>query len=176
MTPASGIWDAWGGAAVVRLGHDHRHRSGGRHQGAGRHACLCATGAFYPTHLRRSSPNLLIDRAPSGTGQGRSDVLGRRVRADGAALKLARQYHVERGDNRDAARLSRAKPSYHGNTRPPLATGGTPDAATRSAPLLIGRQAISDAAYDYACERGRIEGDFALRRPNLLTPRSRPRA
>jgi adenosylmethionine-8-amino-7-oxononanoate aminotransferase len=84
-----------------------------------------------------------------------------------AALKLARQYHLERGDDARAKVIARA-PSYHGNTLAALATGGHAGRRAPFAPLLMEVSHI-DAAYAYRMQKDEeSEEAFGLRMANLL--------
>lgn len=93
--------------------------------------------------------------------------LGSGSEAMEAALKLARQYHVERGETGRAHIIARA-PSYHGNTLGALAVSGHAGRRAPFAPLLIETQHI-DATYNYRLQQdGESEGAFGLRMANQL--------
>jgi len=93
--------------------------------------------------------------------------LGSGSEAMEAALKLARQYYLERGEP-ERARIIARKPSYHGNTLGALATGGHAGRRAPFDPLLMDVSHI-DAAYAYRMQKaGETEADFALRMANLL--------
>jgi adenosylmethionine-8-amino-7-oxononanoate aminotransferase len=93
--------------------------------------------------------------------------LGSGSEAMEAALKLARQYHLERGDKRRSKIIARDK-SYHGNTLAALATGGHKQRQEPFAPLLI------DVAHIPPCYKYRYKNDnetdqqFGLRMANTL--------
>lgn len=160
--------DACGGAAVSCLGHSH--------QGV-RDAIKSQVDklAFAHTGLFTNEPSealseFLIKRAPTGTGEGRVMYLGSGSEAMEAALKLARQYHLERGDTGRSKIIAR-KPSYHGNTLGALATGGHAGRRAPFAPLLMDVSHI-DAAYAYRLQKsGETKENFALRMANLLEQR-----
>mgnify|MGYP005747773161 FL=1 len=98
---------------------------------------------------------------------GRIMYLGSGSEAMEAALKLARQYHLERGEPKRSNIIARA-PSYHGNTLGALATGGHAGRREPFQPLLMDVSHI-DAAYEYRMRReGEAGADFALRMANLL--------
>ncbi|WP_394198501.1 aspartate aminotransferase family protein [Litoreibacter albidus] len=157
--------DACGGAAVSCLGHDHpKVREAIKAQ--------VDTLAFAHTGEFTNAPaealaDFIIERMPDGTGNGRVMYLGSGSEAMEAALKLARQYHLERGDSARTKIIAR-KPSYHGNTLGALATGGHAGRRAPFAPLLMDVSHI-DAPYPYR-QRGSAEseGDYALRLANLL--------
>ncbi len=157
--------DACGGAAVSSLGHDN----------AAVRKAICDqvnTLAFAHTGLFTNKwaeelSDYLIAHAPEGTGEGRVMYLGSGSEAMEAALKLARQYHVERGETGRAHIIARA-PSYHGNTLGALAVSGHAGRRAPFAPLLIETQHI-DATYNYRLQQdGESEGAFGLRMANQL--------
>lgn len=162
--------DACGGAAVSCLGHDNaRVRDAIKAQLD--HVAFAHT-SFFTNEPAEELAQFLIDRAPSGTGKGRVMFLGSGSEAMEAALKLARQYHLERGETARTRIIARA-PSYHGNTLGALATGGHAGRRAPFQPLLLDVDHI-DAAYEYRMRReGESEGDFALRMANLLDERIR---
>lgn len=157
--------DACGGAAVSSLGHDN----------AAVRKAVCDqvnTLAFAHTGLftnrwAEELSDYLVAHAPEGTGEGRVMYLGSGSEAMEAALKLARQYHVERGDTARAHIIARA-PSYHGNTLGALAVSGHAGRRAPFAPLLIETQHI-DATYNYRLQQdGETEKAFGLRMANQL--------
>lgn len=109
----------------------------------------------------------LVDRAPPGFGEGAMLVLGSGSEAMEAALKLARQYWVERGEPRRGKIIARDM-AYHGNTLGALAAGGHEGRRAPYAPLLIDVARIP-ACHEY---RGRREGesleDYGLRMADAL--------
>ncbi|MGJ8616333.1 MAG: aspartate aminotransferase family protein, partial [Sulfitobacter sp.] len=160
--------DACGGAAVSCLGHDNK---------AVRDAVTAQinTLAFAHTGLFTNEPaeklaDFLISRAPEGTGEGRVMYLGSGSEAMEASMKLARQYHLERGDGARTKFIARA-PSYHGNTLGALAVGGHAGRRAPFAAMLIDVEHI-DAAYAYRMQReGESEADFARRMADQLEDR-----
>lgn len=160
--------DACGGAAVSSLGHDN----------AAVRAAVAKqmeTLSFAHTGLFTNQPaedlaDYLIARAPKGTGDGRVMYLGSGSEAMEAALKLARQYHLENGQP-ERARIIARMPSYHGNTLGALAVSGHAGRRAPFAPLLVDVEHI-DAAYAYRFQQeGEGETDFALRMANQLEER-----
>lgn len=157
--------DACGGAAVSSLGHDN----------AAVRKAICDqvnTLAFAHTGLFTNQcaeelSDYLIAHAPEGTGEGRMMYLGSGSEAMEAALKLARQYHVERGDTDRAHIIARA-PSYHGNTLGALAVSGHAGRRAPFSPLLIETHHI-DATYNYRLQKNdESEEAFGLRMANQL--------
>ena len=157
--------DACGGAAVSCLGHDNfKVREALKVE---LDNIAFAHSGFFTNRPAEELAQFLIDRAPIGTGQGRIMYLGSGSEAMEAALKLARQYYLERGEPQRSNIIARA-PSYHGNTLGALATGGHAGRRRPFKPLLINVSHI-DAAYEYRMRReGEAEEDFALRMANLL--------
>ncbi|WP_299560953.1 aspartate aminotransferase family protein [uncultured Sulfitobacter sp.] len=160
--------DACGGAAVSSLGHDN----------AAVRKAICDqvnTLAFAHTGLftnpwAEELSDYLVSHAPDGTGEGRVMYLGSGSEAMEAALKLARQYHVERGETGRAHIIARA-PSYHGNTLGALAVSGHAGRRAPFAPLLIETQHI-DATYNYRLQQeDESDEDFGLRMADQLEAR-----
>lgn len=152
--------DACGGAAVSSLGHDNRRvRDAIRDQLE--KLSFAHTGLF-TNEPAEALADHLVARAPEGTGEGRVMYLGSGSEAMEAALKLARQYHLERGDTGRTKIIARA-PSYHGNTLGALAVGGH---AGRRAPFAAMLMDVShiDAAYAYRMRKDtETEDEFAAR-------------
>jgi adenosylmethionine-8-amino-7-oxononanoate aminotransferase len=160
--------DACGGAAVSCLGHDDaRVRDAIKAQLD--KVSFAHTGSFTNAPAEELA-EFLVKRAPKGTGAGRVMYLGSGSEAMEAALKLARQYHLERNEPSRTRIIARA-PSYHGNTLGALATGGHAGRRAPFQPLLMEVDHI-DAAYDYRLRHDdETEADFALRMANLLDAR-----
>ena len=157
--------DACGGAAVSCLGHDNAKVRDALTAEIAQVAF--AHNSFFTNAPSEDLASFLIDRAPNGTGKGRVMYLGSGSEAMEAALKLARQYYLERGETERTRIISRA-PSYHGNTLGALATGGHAGRRAPFQPLLMEVSHI-DAAHAYRMRTdGEAEDDFALRMANLL--------
>ncbi|WP_434713533.1 aspartate aminotransferase family protein (plasmid) [Rhizobium sp. YTUHZ045] len=162
--------DACGGAAVSCLGHDNaRVRSAIKAQ---IDRIAFAHTSFFTNEPAEELASFLVARAPEGTGNGRVMFLGSGSEAMEAALKLARQYHLERGEAARTRIIARA-PSYHGNTLGALATGGHAGRRAPFQPLLLEVDHI-DAAYEYRMRKdGESEANFARRMADLLDQRIR---
>lgn len=160
--------DACGGAAVSCLGHDNARVRQAIHDQTDRLA-FAHTGVFTNDPAEDLAAELLR-RTPAGTGEGRAMFLGSGSEAMEAALKLARQYHLERGDSarhRFIARLG----SYHGNTLGALAIGGHAGRRAPFAPMLMQVDHI-DPCYAYRFRKpGEAEQDFGHRMADLLEER-----
>ena len=157
--------DACGGAAVSCLGHDHpKVREAIKAQVD--KLAFAHTGSF-TNQPAEDLASHLVAHAPEGTGAGRVMYLGSGSEAMEAALKLARQYYVEKGEPERSQIIAR-KPSYHGNTLGALATGGHAGRRAPFSPLLIEVNHI-DAPYAYRLkDDSESEAEFALRSANLL--------
>ena len=111
--------DASGGAAVSCLGHGHPDVIAALHEQLDRLA-YAHTG-FFTTEVAEQLADRLIETAPKGIDHvylvsGGSEAIE-------AALKMARQYFVEKGEPQRRHIIARRQ-SYHGNTLGALATGG----------------------------------------------------
>ncbi len=84
-----------------------------------------------------------------------------------AALKLARQYHLERGDN-GRERVIARRLSYHGNTLGALAAGGSAWRRAPYAPLLIDVSLV-DPCFEYRfAEPGETAEQYGRRAASAL--------
>jgi len=134
ITDAAGrrYLDASGGAAVSCLGHGHPDVLASMHRQID--ALAYAHTSFFSTAVAEELADALIERAPSGVSHvylvsGGSEAME-------AALKLARQYFVEKGEPQRSRFIARRN-SYHGNTLGALAVGGNAWRRQQFAPLLI---------------------------------------
>ena len=105
--------DACGGAAVSALGHSNATVIQAIKDQLDKVAY--AHTSFFTNEPAEELAELLVARAPQGFGAGRVMYLGSGSEAMEAALKLARQYHVERGDV-DRGYIIGREMAYHGNT------------------------------------------------------------
>lgn len=145
------VLDAAGGAAVSALGHGHPRVIEAICEQTRRLAY--AHTATYTTAPAEALADELVGDAPGGLTHAWFVSSG----SEGieAALKLARQYWVERGEpGRD--RVIARRQSYHGNTLGALAAGGHPGRRALYAPLLAPAYSHVSPAYAY---RGRAEGE-----------------
>jgi adenosylmethionine-8-amino-7-oxononanoate aminotransferase len=124
--------DASGGAAVSCLGHDHPEvKTAIRAQ---LDKLPYAHTSFFTTEAAEQLADRLIEDAPEGLSHvyfvsGGSEAVE-------AALKMARQYFVERGENQRRYFIARRQ-SYHGNTLGALSTGGNLARREMFAPILL---------------------------------------
>jgi adenosylmethionine-8-amino-7-oxononanoate aminotransferase len=135
--------DASGGAAVSCLGHSHPDVLSAMR--AQLDTLAYAHTSFFTTQVAEELADDLVAHAPSGIGHvffvsGGSEAVE-------AALKLARQYFVERGEPQRRYVIARRQ-SYHGITLGALAVGGREWQRQKFAPLLIETHHVSPV-YEY---------------------------
>lgn len=145
-------FDGSGGAAVSCLGHgDPDIIAAIQHQAE--QLAFAHTG-FFTSEPAEELADLLISRAPGDLK--RVYLVSGGSEATEAALKLARQYHVECQEPQRKHVIARRQ-SYHGNTLGSLAAGGNVFRRTQFAPLLIDVSHISPC-YEYV---GRLPQETA---------------
>jgi adenosylmethionine-8-amino-7-oxononanoate aminotransferase len=150
--------DASGGAAVSCLGHSHPRVIEAVQAQVGQLAY--AHTSFFSTEVAERLADRLIADAPPGIG--RVYFVSGGSEAIEAALKMARQYHVERGEPQRRHIIARWQ-SYHGNTLGALAVGGNKARRGTYAPLLIDVPHISPC-YAYRERRDdETEEQYGLR-------------
>ncbi|EKF41251.1 hypothetical protein NA8A_17198 [Nitratireductor indicus C115] len=155
--------DASGGAAVSCLGHGHVDVI---------EAIKAQTEklAYAHTSFFTNEPaERLADRLIAGAPEGISHVyfVSGGSEANEAALKMARQYFVEKGELQRRNIIARRQ-SYHGNTLGTLATGGNEWRRDPFRPLLIDTHHI-DPCYAYRYRKpGESEEDYAARAAGAL--------
>jgi adenosylmethionine-8-amino-7-oxononanoate aminotransferase len=139
--------DASGGAAVSCLGHSHPDVLAAMREQLDRLAY--AHTSFFTTQVAEELADELVAHAPEGIEHvyfvsGGSEAIE-------AALKLARQFFVERGEVQRRHFVARRQ-SYHGNTLGALAVGGNEWRRRQFAPLLIETSHVSPC-YEYRDRR-----------------------
>ena len=139
--------DASGGAAVSCLGHGHPDVRAAMHAQLDKLAY--AHTSFFTTDVAEALADRLVADAPAGISHvyfvsGGSEAIE-------AALKMARQYFVEKGEPQRRNVIARRQ-SYHGNTLGALATGGNEWRRAQFAPLLIETHHI-DPCFAYRLRR-----------------------
>lgn len=135
--------DGSSGAAVSCLGHSDRGVIDAIKAQLDR--LPYAHTSFFSTEPMEALADELIARAPRGMG--RVYFVSGGSEAIEAALKLARQYFVERGETGRRYVIGRRQ-SYHGNTLGALAVGGNMWRRQQFEPLLIDARHVS-ACYEY---------------------------
>ncbi len=155
--------DASGGAAVSCLGHGHPDVIAALHKQLD--TIAYAHTGFFTTEVAERLADRLIEDAPDGLDH--VYLVSGGSEAVEAALKMARQYVVEKGESKRRHILAR-KQSYHGNTLGALATGGNEWRRAQFRPLLIETHHI-DACYAYRLrEDGESDADYAARSARQL--------
>jgi adenosylmethionine-8-amino-7-oxononanoate aminotransferase len=139
--------DASAGAAVSCLGHSHPDVLAAMH--AQLDQLAYAHTSFFTSHAAEELADDLIAHAPHGIGHvfyvsGGSEAVE-------AALKLARQYFVERGEPQRRYVIARRQ-SYHGVTLGALSVGGREWQRKQFGPLLIEAHHVSPV-YEYRDRR-----------------------
>ena len=135
--------DASGGAAVSCLGHGHPDVIKALHEQLDKMA-YAHTG-FFTTEVAERLAERLVEDAPAGLDH--VYLVSGGSEAVEAALKMARQYFVEKGEMQRRHVIARRQ-SYHGNTLGALATGGNEWRRSQFKPLLIETHHI-DPCYAY---------------------------
>lgn len=155
--------DASGGAAVSCLGHGDKTIINAVKTQLDNLA-YAHTG-FFTSEPAETLADLLIAHAPGDLD--RVYLVSGGSEAMEAALKLARQYFVEKGEPK-RGRLIARKQSYHGNTMGALSAGGNEWRRAQFGPLLIDMSHI-DPCYEYRLKRDdeSLE-EYGLRAANLL--------
>ena len=165
LTDASGkhYLDASGGAAVSCLGHGDRAVIDSVK--AQLDQLAYAHTGFFTSEPAESLADLLIANAPKDID--RVYLVSGGSEATEAAIKLARQYFVEKGQP-NRGRLIARKQSYHGNTIGALSAGGNEWRRAQFGPLLIDVSHI-DPCYEYRLRReDESPEDYGLRAANAL--------
>ena len=125
------VIDGSGGAAVACLGHGHPAVTAAIRAQVDT-MCYAHTG-FYTSRSAKALATLLVGHAPGGLTVAYFVSSG--SEAVESALKLARQYMVEIGEDQRDKFIGREQ-SYHGNTLGALAAGGNLWRRAPYAPLL----------------------------------------
>ena len=155
--------DGSGGAAVSCLGHSDQTVTDAIKAQLDKLA-FAHTG-FLTSEPAEALADLLIAHAPAGLE--RVYFVSGGSEATEAAIKLARQYHVENGQPQ-RSRLIARKQSYHGNTIGALSAGGNEWRRAQFGPLLL------DVSHIYPCYAYRLQqpGEtleaYGLRAANAL--------
>lgn len=139
--------DASSGAAVSCLGHSHPDVLAALRGQLDR--LEYAHTSFFTTRVAEELADDLVGHAPAGID--RVLFVSGGSEAVEAALKLARQYFVERGESQRQFVISRRQ-SYHGITLGALAVGGRESARMQFEPMLIKAQHVSPV-YEYRDRR-----------------------
>lgn len=137
-------FDGSGGAAVSCLGHSNaRVREAVKSQVD--NLAFAHTGFFSSEPVDRLA-DLLIEHAPGDLD--RVYFVSGGSESVESAIKLARQYYLERGEPQRRHLIARRQ-SYHGNTLGALAAGGNASRREQFSPLLVDVSHIAPC-YEYA--------------------------
>ena len=155
--------DACGGAAVSCIGHgDGRVREAVQRQMAD---ISYAHTSFFTSPAAEALADHLCKATPVPLDK--VYFVGSGSEAVEAAIKMARQYHLERGEASRKLVISRHQ-SYHGNTLGALSVGGNPPRRKPYGPFLLDEPKIEPCfAYRYARD-GESAQDYAARAANAL--------
>jgi len=129
--------DGCGGAAVSCLGHSHPALIKAAQQQI--ETLPYAHTSFFTTDVMEELADTLVAGAP---GMGKVLLVSGGSEAIEAALKLSRQYFVEKGEMTRHLFIARRQ-SYHGNTLGALAVGGNDWRRKHFAPLMVPGNHIS---------------------------------
>lgn len=156
-------FDGSGGAAVSCLGHSDAAVIAAVQQQVGQLA-FAHTG-FMTSEPAEALADLLIANAPGDLD--RVYFVSGGSEATEAAIKLARQYFLEKGEPERRHLIARRQ-SYHGNTLGALAAGGNAWRRQQFDPLLIGVSHIAPC-YEYVDRaEGESSFDYGQRAANEL--------
>ena len=155
--------DACGGAAVSCLGHGHPAIIAAVAEQTARLEYV-HTG-FFTSGASEDLATMVADSSPGALGRVWFTSSG--SEAIEAALKLARQYHLERGDTGRTRFIAR-KLGYHGNTLGALAAGGSAWRRAPYAPMLI-EVSLVDPCFEYRfADPGESPEDYGRRAADSL--------
>jgi adenosylmethionine-8-amino-7-oxononanoate aminotransferase len=155
--------DASGGAAVSCLGHGHPDVLAALHKQLD--TIAYAHTGFFTTDVAERLADRLIEDAPPGLDH--VYLVSGGSEAVEAALKMARQYFVEKGETQRRHIIARHQ-SYHGNTLGALAAGGNEWRRAQFRPLLVETHHI-DPCYAYRLQdAGESEAAYAARAAQAL--------
>jgi adenosylmethionine-8-amino-7-oxononanoate aminotransferase len=155
--------DASGGAAVSCLGHGHPDVLAALHKQLD--TIAYAHTGFFTTDVAERLADRLVEDAPPGLDH--VYLVSGGSEAVEAALKMARQYFVEKGEPQRRHIIARHQ-SYHGNTLGALAAGGNEWRRAQFRPLLVETHHI-DPCYAYRLQdAGESEAAYAARAAQAL--------
>ena len=155
--------DACGGAAVSCLGHGHPAVIEAITEQARR--LEYAHTSFFTTDASEELAAMVAAQCPGDLDRVWFTNSG--SEANEAALKLARQYHLERG-RPERNRIIARRLSYHGNTLGALAAGGSAWRRAPYDPLLIDVSLV-DPCFEYRFAKpGESPEEYGLRAANSL--------
>jgi len=151
-------YDASGGAAVSCLGHGNAEVISAITEQL--HKLEYAHTSFFTSEPAEELADTLVNQSPAGLANvyfvsGGSEAME-------CALKMARQFHVERGEPSRRHIISRRQ-SYHGNTLGALAIGGHVGRRALYQPLLIDTYRVSPCFPYHEQEDNLSDEDYSAR-------------
>ena len=155
--------DGSGGAAVSCLGHGDEEVTARIKEQLD--ALAFAHTGFFTSEPAERLADLLIQNAPGDLG--RVYFLSGGSEAVEASIKLARQYHIEKGEPSRTRVIARLQ-SYHGNTLGALGAGGNMWRREPFAPLMVETSHISPCYPYRGLHEGESEEEYGLRVANEL--------
>ncbi|MDG1457206.1 MAG: aspartate aminotransferase family protein [Pseudoprimorskyibacter sp.] len=155
--------DACGGAAVSCLGHSNQIVRDAMH--AQLDQIAYAHTGFFTSEPTESLANLLVQHAPERVNH--AYIVSSGSEAVEAAIKLARQFFLEKGEG-NRHRIIARRQSYHGNTLGALAAGGNAWRRKQFDPLLIAVSHIAPCYVYRGQDAGETEYDYGQRVANEL--------
>jgi adenosylmethionine-8-amino-7-oxononanoate aminotransferase len=138
------IIDASGGAAVACLGHGNRRVA--EAVGAQARKLAYAHTGFFTSEPAEALADLLLKDEPGGLSHAFFVCSG--SEAMESALKLARQYFIERGEPHRTRFIGRRQ-SYHGNTLGSLASGGNVSRRAPYEPIFADRFSLVSPCFPF---------------------------
>jgi adenosylmethionine-8-amino-7-oxononanoate aminotransferase len=155
--------DACGGAAVSCLGHGHPAVVQAIARQA--EALAYAHTSFFTNEPAEALADCLIAASPAGLS--RVYLVDNGSAAVETALKMARQYQVERGRPERSRVISRRQ-SYHGNTLGALAVSGNPGRRAPYEPFLFESSRIEPCFEYHYARTGQSAADYGRQAADAL--------
>jgi adenosylmethionine-8-amino-7-oxononanoate aminotransferase len=153
------IIDASGGAAVACLGHGNA-RVAAAVSAQATQLAYAHTG-FFTSEPAEALADILLENEPGGLSH--AFFVSSGSEAMESALKLARQYFLERGETGRTRFIARRQ-SYHGNTLGSLAVGGNVGRRTPYEPILSERFSLVSPCFPFHYRRdGESDQQFVAR-------------
>lgn len=154
------VLDACGGAAVSCLGHGNEEVSRAMAEQADR-VSYVHTQAF-TTRAAEDLADILLEGSPGGLEM--AFFVGSGSEAVEAALKLARQYHYERGEGDDRVHIVARRQAYHGNTMASMSISSNLARKRPYVPYAYPHVSSVSPAFAYRYQGdGESESDFTAR-------------
>jgi len=164
LNDGSAVIDASGGAAVACLGHGNARVVAAIAEQAGKMA-YAHTG-FFTSEPAEALAEIILADEPGGLSHAYFCSSG--SEGNEAALKLARQYFVERGEPNRTRFIGRRQ-SYHGNTLGALGVGGNMARRAIYEPILAGCFSHVSPCFAYRFQQqGESDAQYVDRLANEL--------